>query len=151
MGRITDILDAAQKRGLEPRLPYSGTLLPNEAMDLLQLAPGACLIDVRSRAELDLNGTIPGAIHAEWRSWPGWVINPHFIMQFKQLVSPEALLMFICRSGVRSHQAAVASTEAGMGNCYNVLEGFEGDTNKASGHRNELNGWKFRGLPWSQS
>ncbi|MHB1436214.1 MAG: rhodanese-like domain-containing protein, partial [Thiobacillus sp.] len=42
-------------------------------------------------------------------------------------------------------------TEAGRGNCYNVLEGFEGDLNKATGHRNEINGWKYRGLPWTQS
>jgi hypothetical protein len=34
--------------------------------------------------------------------------------------------------------------------CFNVLEGFEGDLDKASGHRNELNGWKKRGLPWTQ-
>jgi rhodanese-related sulfurtransferase len=58
--------------------------------------------------------------------------------------------MFICRSGVRSHQAAVACSEVGFAS-YNVLEGFEGDLNKASGHRNELNGWKLRDLPWTQS
>ena len=151
MGRISEILGAAQQRGMEPKLPYSGALLPGEAAELLALAPGACLIDVRSRAELDLNGTIPGVIHVEWRSWPGWVVNPHFIPQLRQLVDPEALLMFICRSGACSHQAVVASFNAGLANCYNVLEGFEGDLNKTTGHRNEINGWKLRGLPWIQS
>jgi len=53
-------------------------------------------------------------------------------------------------SGARSHRASAACTEAGRGNCYNVLEGFEGDLNKATGHRNELNGWKYRSLPWTQ-
>jgi len=31
-----------------------------------------------------------------------------------------------------------------------VLEGIEGELNKATGHRNELNGWKHRILPWTQ-
>jgi rhodanese-related sulfurtransferase len=151
MGRITEILDGAQRRGKEAQLPYAGALNPDEAIELLGLAPGARLIDVRSHAELDLTGTIPGVVHVEWRSWPGWVPNPHFLTQFKQAVDPEALLMFICRSGPRSHQAAAACAAAGMANCYNVLEGLEGDINKATGHRNERNGWKFRGLPWTQS
>jgi Rhodanese-related sulfurtransferase len=150
MGRISNILTAAHTRIDASAQPYSGALLPHEALELLELAPGTSLIDVRSRAELDLNGSIPGAIHVEWRSWPGWVQNPHFIMQLRQLVDAEATLLFICRNGQRSHQAAVASVEAGFGNCYNVLEGFEGEIDKNTGHRNEINGWKFRGLPWTQ-
>lgn len=151
MGRITEILSAAQTRSQAQGWPYAGALLPHEAHELLQLAPGARLVDVRSRAELELTGQLPGAVHVEWQSWPGWVANPHFHPQLQHAVDPESLLLFICRSGARSHRAALACTEIGLGNCYNVLEGFEGDLNKASGHRNELNGWKQRGLPWSQA
>jgi rhodanese-related sulfurtransferase len=151
MGRITDILSAAHTRSQAQAWPYAGALLPHEAHELLQLAPGAQLIDVRSRAELDLTGILPGAVHVEWQSWPGWVSNPHFHPQLLQAIDSESLLLFICRSGARSHRAALTCTEAGLGNCYNVLEGFEGDLNKTSGHRNELNGWKQRGLPWSQA
>jgi rhodanese-related sulfurtransferase len=118
---------------------------------LLQIAPGARLIDVRSHAELELNGVIPGALHVEWQSWPGWVLNPHFLAQLAQATDPESLLFFICRSGERSHRAAIACTDAGRGSCYNVLEGIEGELNKATGHRAELNGWKLRNLPWIQS
>jgi rhodanese-related sulfurtransferase len=150
MGRITELLDIAHRRGQTHSLRYSGALTPHEAYELLQLAPGARLIDVRSQAELELNGNIPDAAHVEWVSWPGWVPNPHFLAQLAQATDPESLLLFICRSGPRSHRAATACTEAGRGNCYNVLEGFEGDLNKATGHRNELNGWKQRGLPWAQ-
>ncbi|MDP3420201.1 MAG: rhodanese-like domain-containing protein, partial [Thiobacillus sp.] len=64
---------------------------------------------------------------------------------------PESLLIFMFRTNVPSHRAAAASAEAGRGSCYNMLEGFEGDLNKTTGHRNEINGWKFRGLPWTQS
>lgn len=150
MGRITELLDAAHNRNQTRGLPYAGSLLPHEAYELLRLAPGSRLVDVRSRAELELNGTLPGAVHVEWQSWPGWVANPHFLVQLAQATDPESLLVFICRSGQRSHRAAIASTEAGRSNCYNVLEGFEGDLNKASGHRNEINGWKYRGLPWTE-
>lgn len=151
MGRITELLDAAHARAQAQNLPYAGALLPHEAHELLQLAPGARLVDVRTAAEREFNGVIPDAVHVELLSWPGWVPNPHFLTQLAQATDPESLLLFICRSGPRSHRAAAACTEAGRGSCYNVLEGYEGDLNKASGHRNELNGWKQRGLPWSQN
>jgi len=71
-----------------------GALLPHEAHELLRLAPGARLIDVRSQAELELNGAIPDALHVEWMSWPGWVPNPHFLAQLTQATDPESLLVF---------------------------------------------------------
>ncbi|WP_324779511.1 rhodanese-like domain-containing protein [Thiobacillus sedimenti] len=150
MGRITELLDTAHSRSQANSWPYAGALLPHEAHELLQLAPGARLVDVRSRAELELTGTIPGALHVEWQSWPGWVLNPHFLAQLAQATDPESLLFFICRSGHRSHRAAQLCAESGRNHCYNVLEGFEGDLNKTTGHRSELNGWKRRELPWSQ-
>ncbi len=151
MGRITELLDTAHSRSQAHAWSYAGALLPHEAHELLQIAPGAQLVDVRSQAELELNGIIPGAIHVEWQAWPGWALNPHFLVQLAQATDPESLLIFICRTGARSHRAAAACTEGGRGSCYNILEGLEGDLNKATGHRNELNGWKQRGLPWTQS
>ena len=150
MGRITELLDTAHARRQALALPYAGTLLPHEAFELASIAPGTRLVDVRSHAELELVGTLPGATHVEWQSWPGWVANPHFLAQLSQATDPEALLLFICRSGQRSHFAAAACAAAGRGGCYNVLEGFEGDLDKTSGHRARLNGWKQRGLPWQQ-
>jgi rhodanese-related sulfurtransferase len=57
--------------------------------------------------------------------------------------------MFLCRSGARSHSAAEAATRAGWRECYNVLEGFEGDKDAAH-HRGTVGGWKKAGLPWIQ-
>jgi len=151
MGRITELLDTAHSRSQANSWSIAGALLPHEAYEFLQLAPGTRLIDVRSHAEIEFNGAIPAAVHVEWQSWPGWVLNPHFLAQLAQATDPESLLIFICRTGARSYCAAAACTEAGRGSCYNVLEGFEGDLNKATGHRNEINGWKYRGLPWTQS
>lgn len=151
MGRLTEILTTAQIRAKEANLPYEGVVLPHEAAELLGLAPGAKLVDVRSRAELDLVGMIPYAIHAEFRHFPGWALNPHFLTQLRQQIDLEALTMFICRNGARSHHAAIAATEGGWRNSYNVAEGFEGDFNKTTSRRNELNGWRVHGLPWVQT
>ncbi len=149
MGKITEILQTAQKRAQEMDLPYEGALLPAEAYEILQSAPGAKLVDVRTRAELDWVGRIPGAVEVEWASYPGMKANPNFIEHLEQQVNPESLLMFICRSGHRSHAAAALATRSGFGDCYNVLEGFEGDPD-ADRHRNTLNGWRLSGLPWEQ-
>jgi rhodanese-related sulfurtransferase len=147
---LTEILAAAQARARQANLPYLGALTPQEAYQVLQLAPSARLIDVRARAEWDLTGVIPGAVQIEWQAYPGWIANPYFMQQLKQTIDHEAMLLFICRSGGRSHKAAEAATQAGYGECYNVLEGFEGDRDKVSQQRN-INGWKKAGLPWTQS
>lgn len=149
MGRLTELLDLAEKRGREAHLAYRGQVRPLEAAEILALAPGAQLIDVRSRAELELVGSIPGALHVEWQSYPGWVANPYFLAQLEQQVSREALLLFICRSGHRSAHAALAAQQNGFLQCYNVLDGFEGSVDKATGQR-IVDGWKNAGLPWRQ-
>ena len=75
--------------------------------------------------------------------------NANFVSQLRHQVDPEALVMFMCRSGARSDGAARAAVEAGYSNCYNVLEGFEGDRD-ANGQRNRIGGWRHAGLPWHQ-
>ena len=149
MGKLSDILALAQQRARGLGLPYEGALTPAEAHEVWQLAPGAKLVDVRTRAELDFVGRIPGAIEIEWQCYPGFAMNTHFMAELKQRVDPEALVMFICRSGHRSHRAATLATEAGYPDCYNVLEGFEGDRD-ARGQRGKVGGWRAAGLPWQQ-
>ena len=148
MGKLSELLDLAQTRAQQLGLPYAGALLPAEAHQVWQLAPGAKLVDVRTRAEWDWVGRIPGAEEIEWMSYPSNQPNGHFLAQLKQQVDPESLVMFICRSGARSHNAASMACQSGYNACYNVLEGFEGDKD-ASGHRNTVGGWRHAGLPWS--
>ncbi|MDH4234369.1 MAG: rhodanese-like domain-containing protein [Gallionella sp.] len=150
MGKITAILQTAQQRAKDMTLSYEGALTPEEAYEILQSAPGAKLVDVRTRAEIDWVGQIPDAVEVEWALYPGMRMNPHFIAQLEQQVEKEALVMFICRSGARSHSAAITATQAGYADCYNVLEGFEGDKDSDS-HRGTLGGWRVAGLPWEQS
>lgn len=149
MGKLTDILALAQKRARDANLPYEGCFTPAEAWEVLQLAPGAKMVDVRSRAEWDWVGRVPGSVEIEWASWPGMVPNPQFLAQLKREVSPESLVMFLCRSGVRSKGAAKLATEAGYPDCYDILEGFEGDKD-ANSQRNRIGGWRHAGLPWIQ-
>jgi rhodanese-related sulfurtransferase len=150
MAPISELLAAARERAQQMSLPYSGALTPKEAYEILQHAPGARLIDVRTRAEIDWVGRIPGAVEIEWVGYPGGQPNPHFSEQLRHQVDPEALVMFICRSGVRSNAAAVAATGLGYAESFNVLEGFEGDKD-AQGHRSTVGGWRHAGLPWVQS
>jgi rhodanese-related sulfurtransferase len=150
MSDVNEILKAAQARARERGLPYEGALLPAEAHAVLQHHAGAKLADVRSRAELDFVGRVPGSVEIEWKTYPGMMPNAKFVNQLKAQVPADAVVMFLCRSGGRSHETAVAATQAGYRDAYNVLEGFEGDRD-ASGRRNTVSGWRARGLPWSQS
>jgi rhodanese-related sulfurtransferase len=145
-----DILSRARERAQQLKLSYAGALLPAEAYALMQSLPEAKLVDVRTRAELEWVGRVPDSVPIEWNTWPGGSRNPNFIAEFETLVPKDAVVMFLCRSGVRSHHAAIAVTQAGYADAYNVLEGFEGDKNP-SGQRNRLGGWRFAGLPWTQS
>ena len=147
---VVDILQAARERAQEMRLPYGGALLPTEAHQLWREAPGATIVDVRTRAEWDYVGRIPGAVEIELLSYPGNRPNPEFLATLQQQVKKDAPVMFICRSGGRSHNAALLAMQAGYVQSYNVLEGFEGDKDE-HGHRNTRGGWRIAGLPWVQS
>jgi len=142
------IKEAARKRGLELKLPYAGVLLPVEAHALM--LAGAKLVDVRTRAELHFVGSVPGSERIEWNTFPDGARNATFLEQLAEEVHKNEAVMFLCRSGVRSHAAAIAATEAGWTEAYNILEGFEGDKD-ADGHRNTVGGWKHARLPWIQS
>ena len=150
MGSITEILNRAKLRAEEMDLPYEGSLLPSEALTFLQENSEARLVDVRSKAEWSWVGRIPGAVEIEWLVFPSMQANPDFLGHLSLKVPKESPVMFICRSGVRSNQAAIAALESGYLNCFNVLEGFEGDKD-SNGHRGIQGGWKAAGLPWVQS
>ncbi len=145
---MDDIKGRARDRGRNLNLSYAGALLPAEAYALMQT--GAKLIDVRTNAELHYVGSVPGSAAIEWNTFPQGQRNPDFLEQLSKAVRKDEPVMFLCRSGVRSHHAAIAATEAGWAEAYNILEGFEGDKD-ATGHRNAVGGWKFARLPWVQS
>ncbi len=142
------IKEAAAARAKKLGVPYAGALTPAEAHELMKA--GTKLVDVRTKPELLYVGKVPGALEVEWQTYPGSKPNPEFIGELAASTKKDEPVMFMCRSGARSHAAAEAALRAGWKETYNVLEGFEGDKDP-SGHRNTLNGWRKAGLPWTQS
>jgi rhodanese-related sulfurtransferase len=149
MGTLTEILQKAKERGMANNLPYAGALTPGEANQILQLAGNAKLVDVRSRAELELVGRIPFANHIEWAFYPGMVTNQDFAKQLAMQLDKESVVIFMCRTGGRSHYAATMAAQLGFTEAYNMLEGFEGDATPATKQRCKINGWKVADLPWT--
>ncbi|MDE3011176.1 MAG: rhodanese-like domain-containing protein [Pseudomonadota bacterium] len=143
------LLETAAARGRELEVPYAGALLPAEAWALVQGLPETVLVDVRTQAELDWVGFVPGACHVEWQRYPGGVANPDFLAQLQAQVRPHQAVLFLCRSGGRSHAAAALAAQVGYARAYNVLQGFEGDRDQ-EGRRNRVGGWRAAGLPWKQ-
>lgn len=136
---------------------------PQEAWDRLASDSAARLVDVRTRAEWsfvgvpDLSGLGGQTILIEWKSFPTMAHNENFVSELQAALAdaPASQILFICRSGARSLEAARAVAEAmagtaGAPQCINVAEGFEGDLNSAA-HRGQTNGWKAKGLAWRQS
>lgn len=150
MARLNELLTAARQRAAEMKVPFAGSLTPGEAHELLGLAPTAKIVDVRARAEWDFVGRIPGAAEIQFLSYPDNAPNALFASQVEAIGGKDAMLLFICRAGGRSKAAASSLAAAGFSQCYDVLEGFEGDKNGA-GHRNTVGGWRAAGLPWVQS
>jgi rhodanese-related sulfurtransferase len=141
------ILDAAAVRRIELELPYAGAVTPPEAWQLFTRRD-ARLVDVRSAAEVHYVGRVPRALHVEWRGADAEPVA-RFLATLRTLVGADERVLFLCRSGVRSHHAALAAQTAGLGQAYNVLEGFEGQRNHAM-QRGLIDGWRRHGLPWEQ-
>ena len=138
------LLDAQPR----PAQGYAGDVSPQLAWAWVQ-AGEAVLVDVRSDAEREWVGFVPGATPLAWKQWPGMVMNPAFDDGLRQATSSGLKLVLLCRSGVRSIAAAKRATELGL-QAYNILEGFEGDPD-ANAHRGHKGGWRFQGLPWRQN
>jgi len=109
----------------------------------------AVLIDVRSDAEREWVGFVPGAVALAWKQWPGMAMNADFDAGLHTANPEGKKLVLLCRSGVRSIAAAQRATQLGF-EAYNILEGFEGDPD-ANGHRGRVGGWRLQGLPWRQN
>ena len=148
MQDFDSLVAIARDRAQQNNLNYAGVVTPQEAFRMLELDPSVVLVDVRTRAELELVGRVPIAMHIEWAFYPGMVANPNFATQMQALVDKDLHVIFICRTGGRSHNAAVLAKQLGYQHAYNMIEGFEGETNHLK-QRTLINGWKHAGLPWT--
>lgn len=124
---------------------------PKQSWDLLQNNPSAVLIDVRTSIEHSFVGHPPNSKHIPWKEFPNMQLNTAFVEQVQSHVSDKtAPILLLCRSGVRSVDAAKALEAVGYQHLVNILQGFEGQLD-AQQHRGNIDGWRFHGLPWQQS
>lgn len=145
---------AHQQVGVTPG-QFLGDVSPTEAWRALQDHAEAILVDVRTRAEWafvggpDLARLGKTVVQVEWAVFPGMERNPRFVKEFQAKgITPQQPVYLICRSGVRSRQAAERLAERGY-TTYNVADGFEGQIDR-HGHRG-VGGWRAEQLPWKQT
>lgn len=128
------------------------SLTAAESYDELKKIPDGKILDVRTDAELSFVGRVsyPLCAFVEWKGFPDGAVNPNFVTDVEAKgISKNCQVFVLCRSGVRSLNAAEALRAAGYKNLTNISDGFEGDLN-AHGRRGTVNGWKASGLPWQQ-
>lgn len=135
---------------------YAGDLLPKEAWTFLEQHEDAVLVDVRTKPEWefvgvsDLSSLGREPLFVEWQIY-GVGGNSNFVEQVASAgMAKDTPILLLCRSGVRSQHGAIALTQAGFQNCYNINDGFEGQLDHHRHRGAEGTGWKACGLPWSQ-
>ena len=139
---------------------YAGDVTVHECWNALCDEKDSQLLDVRTVPEWQFVGVpslepIGKRAHLiEWQSYPEMSVNPSFVRHADESLGRsgakrENSIFVICRSGVRSMEAAAALSSCGYTRVYNVVGGFEGEKNN-EGHRGTLSGWKFEGCPWIQ-
>jgi len=135
---------------------------PKTAFLKLRDEKNAILIDVRCDAELifvgqaDLASINGNFTTLAWKIFPAMNLNPRFTVNLEKVLqekfgedAKEANLIFMCRSGARSSEAAIHMAEAGYKHCFNLTGGFEGNLDE-NAHRGNIDGWKANNLPWRQ-
>ncbi|MEC5212845.1 rhodanese-related sulfurtransferase [Polaromonas sp. CG_9.5] len=132
---------------VHPASAYAGDITPPLAWQWVQSGE-AVMVDVRTDAEREWVGFVPGAVALAWKQWPGMAMNADFDAGLKAAVPDGKKVVLLCRSGVRSVAAARRATELGL-EAYNILQGFEGDAD-AQAQRGHVGGWRLQGLPWLQ-
>ena len=133
-----------------------------DAWKILQENPNSILVDVRTKEEIEFVGFVDSTkinaktINLPWKTYPQMAVDEAFTDKLSALISevfssnPEEInLLFICRSGNRSFEAAMFMSDLGY-QCHNITNGFEGSHNEL-GQRGKTNGWKAQNLPWRQN
>ncbi len=149
-----DLLLAKSSANLLGGLNYAGEVSPEEAFGFVK-DNAAVVVDVRTVPEWqfvgvpELKGTQGKLAMICWKMYPDFSTNTRFAEELAAVAGKDTPLLFLCRSGGRSLDAAVAMTALGYRYCFNVSDGFEGDPD-ASAHRGATRGWKAKQLPWKQ-
>ena len=102
--------------------PYdSGIILPEQITE--DIWPSVTFVDTRNAEQFEA-GTIPGALHMEWREVPG---------RLDELPEDGKVVLF-CNTGSLSAQAAFAARLLGRDNVVVLQTGFQGWQETAAWH-----------------
>ena len=150
-------LRARTEAGIDSHDPTALDVTPKEAWAVLHQEANAQLVDVRTPTEWAFVG-VPSLAGlgkklrtVSWRLFPNFDQNPKFVEQLKsEITETDAPIFFLCRTGGRSLDAALAMRKEGYKSCFNIAGGFEGELDSQQ-HRGTLGGWKAAGLPWEQN
>jgi rhodanese-related sulfurtransferase len=155
---VSTSLEQLKQKALDRKVSncaYVGDVTSAEIWGFLQQSK-SFVVDVRTSAEWkfvgtpDLDSVVADLICLEWLKYPDFQANHHFPHDLTKIITDEnAPIFFLCKTGGRSSMAASAMAQLGYKNCFNILNGFEGDYDDLS-HRGFVNGWKAEGLPWKQ-
>src|SRR5438445_6003224 len=110
-------------------LNYAGDITAQEAWQKLSEDAGTQLLDVRTMAEWNFVGlpdlsSVGRQVHCiEWQGFPTGARNPGFVTEASQVLSDkDAPVLLLCRSGARSRAAAIALTQAGFRQAFNIAD-----------------------------
>ena len=127
-----------------------------ECFNKLSEISNSYLIDIRTKPEWefigvpDLSSLNKKTIFISWQIYPEMKINSSFKNQvIESNIKQDDKIFLICRSGLRSLNAAKFLISCGYNYCFNVSDGFEGYKNSLN-QRSTINGWKCNNLPWKQ-
>ena len=90
---------------------HKGDILPAEAYERLKANPQAVLVDVRTAPEWAYVGVpaVERLLRLCWQVYPTMHTNLDFATEIERAgITKDTELLFICRSGARSGQAASA-------------------------------------------
>lgn len=118
-----------------------------EAYNMLVSNNNTFLVDVRTEEEWKHVG-VPSlsnknnVVFLSWQLSPFMELNRDFEDRFLSIIDDKMsnIIFFLCRSGHRSLMAANFMANIGYKNCYNIIDGFEGNL--------QNKGWKQNNLPW---
>ena len=136
---------------------YAGDINVTQAWEILSTRNDSILIDVRTPAEWQFAG-VPTlkflgkeVFFLPWLNYPTFDFNNRFFQSFESMNVPiTTTVLFLCKVGGRSRDAAEALADRGYLNSHSIEAGFEGQHNEHN-QRGFINGWKAAGLPWEQA
>lgn len=135
--------------------PIVNSISSLKSWEILKQEKDSCLVDVRSSQEWNSSG-IPdlSTIKKEVKliTLIDFIPTPHenenFASELEKLAPKKnAKLFFICKAGGRSLKAAKIALNLGYQNCFNIVDGFEGNVVDANSVPLNINGWVNNNLP----